>query len=171
MSIPKRYGRKRSFVRPEVVLCVLLWAYAAHADPQGQAAALAGTINAIQAPAAPVDLAIVHAAADKAAASEQTDRMVVLVTERNKIVQTLTQAQTSKDKAAIDRSQADLEAIDREIALVKKQPVYPIRTTSSRRDVRSVSDAKAPASESRSVQYESWDVFKNFGQRGMNENP
>jgi hypothetical protein len=94
--------------------------------------------------------------------------MAILVNERNQIAASIAKAQASGDKAALDRSQADMAAIDREIEHAKNEPVYPVRTASpAPAGAKSVA-AKA-ASKPASLSYESWDVFKNFGQRGTNE--
>jgi hypothetical protein len=66
-----------------------------------------------------------------------------------------------------------LQSIDREIALVSRQPVYPtssVATTqvASAKPVSAVPTAnqESQPKESEKVTYEGWDIFKNFGRKG-----
>jgi hypothetical protein len=101
------------------------------------------------------------------------DRLAILVQERNEIAAKLAKGEANGDKAALARTQADLQAIDREISLVSRQPVYPnsSSTLSQTAGAKTASVAQTTNSESQAsagekVTYEGWDIFKNFGRKG-----
>lgn len=108
----------------------------------------------------------------QAAVRAHVDRMAILVAERNEIMARRVQIEASGDQAAIARIRADLESIDREIAVANKQPIYPVRfvppPAGGAKPV-TVATAAVPESQpapSEPTTYESWDVFKNFGRKG-----
>jgi hypothetical protein len=107
--------------------------------------------------------------AQSTAMKAHVDRLAILTQERNDLLSKLQKAEKDGDKDALTRTQADLQALDREIAQVTRGPVYEITRTAPAQSptasapLGAVNPAQPPASEV--VTYESWDVFKNFGKK------
>ena len=149
----------------------------AQADPPAARATAAAPAAQAQ-PAQPVQATRAVAASAPAtpqaiAMQQHVDRMAILIQERNEILSKLNKWEANGDKAVLARIQADLQSIDREIALVSRQPVYPtssVATTqvASAKPVSAVPTAnqESQTQESEKVTYEGWDIFKNFGRKG-----
>ena len=102
----------------------------------------------------------------------QNDRLAILMQERNETAAKLAKCNANGDQATTARIVADLQALDREIAIVQREPVYEIRNS---RAVNSLSKSvpvaqptipDAQPSGSEKITLEGWDVFKNFGRKG-----
>ena len=100
------------------------------------------------------------------------DRLEILTQERNEILSKLNKLESSADTKVLSRIQGDLQAIDREIALVSREQSYPITNTSTpgvgakpMATAQAVNQESQPK-DSESVTYEGWDIFKNFGRKG-----
>lgn len=160
--------------RSLVILCVLAtFGGSAWADPPAARAVMA-------APPAPQTQFDQPVQARKAAPTPQavavdqrSDRLAILIQERNEILSKQRKWEANGDKAVLARIQADLQAIDREIALVSRQPAYPISSVASSQaaSAKPVSAASAVTPESQTKEsekltHEGWDVFKNFGRKG-----
>lgn len=97
------------------------------------------------------------------------ERLAILESERRRIVERL---EASKTDAEETRHQADLSAIDREIALALKASPATAGASKSTPVARNSTAAPITANQpavntsSASVSYESWDIFKNFGTKG-----
>ena len=175
---------KRSFFasRPSAKSLGLLAVVAAlsgtaQADPPAARATVAAPAAQAQ-PAQPVQATRAVAASAPAtpqaiAMQQHVDRMAILIQERNEILSKLNKWEANGDKAGLARIQADLQSIDREIALVSRQPVYPTSSVASAQGAGAKPVSAAPAAnqesqtkESEKVTYEGWDIFKNFGQKG-----
>ena len=107
---------------------------------------------------------------------QHVDRMAILVQERNEILAKLNKWEANGDKAVLARIQADLQSIDREIALVSREPIRPTTSAAPAQvaSAKPVSVAQTAVSESQSsegekVTYEGWDIFKNFGRKGTQQ--
>lgn len=149
----------------------------AQADPPA-ARATVGAPAAQAQPAQPVQAtravaASVPATPQAIAMKRHVDRMAILIQERNEILSKLNKWEANGDKAVLARIQSDLQSIDREIALVSRQPVYPTSSVASAQGAGAKPVSAAPAAkqesqtkESEKVTYDGWDVFKNFGRKG-----
>ncbi len=106
-------------------------------------------------------------------------RLDILNKEREGIDLKLSEAVTALPKATdmqaslkdISRLQADLQAIDREIANVEGQRRKNGNAAAARKSAgRTAGDVSPPPeqlaeAEQANVEYEAWDVFKNFGKK------
>ena len=115
------------------------------------------------------------AAPQSVAMQQRVDQLAILTQERNEILTKLNKLDANGDKAALARIQADLQAIDREIARSTRQPIYPtsVATAQSPGAAGAKTVSAAPSAnqesqtqESEKVTYEGWDIFKNFGRKG-----
>ena len=141
-------------------------------------AALSGTVAAQGQPAQSVQATRAVAASAPAtpqaiAMQQHVDRMAILIQERNEILSKLNKWEANGDKAVLARIQADLQSIDREIALVSRKPVYPTSSVANTQVASAKPVSAAPTAnqesqtqESEKVTYEGWDIFKNFGRKG-----
>lgn len=100
-------------------------------------------------------------------ASRDADRLSILVVERVNIARRLISAEKTNDPANAARAKADLEAIDREIALAKGSPL-PRSPSSGVAQARPVSAVRTAVTRPRqdagtgTGEFATWDVFKNF---------
>ena len=176
---------KRSFFasRPSAQRLGLLAVFAAlscaaQADPQATARATpvvkvvqAQPVQATKAVAAPAP-----STPQAIAMQQHVDRMAILVQERNEILAKLNKWEANGDKAVLARIQADLQAIDREIALVSREPIRPTTSAAPTQvasakpvSVAQTAVSESPSSEGEKVTYEGWDIFKNFGRKGTQQ--
>lgn len=106
-------------------------------------------------------------AAQVAAMKVHTDRMSILMQEREDIVRRLHKAEEDKDQSGIAQGNTNLQIIDREIASVSRQPVYPTKATWPAQGPAAKPASAAPVAVTESLpderKFEGWDVFKNFG--------
>ncbi len=149
----------------------------AQADPPAARATAAAPAAQAQ-PAQPVQATRAVAASAPAtpqaiAMQQHVDRMAILIQERNEILSKLNKWEANGDKAVLARIQADLQSIDREIALVSRQPVYPTSSVASAQgagakpvSAAQTANQESQPKESEKVTYEGWDIFKNFGRKG-----
>ena len=107
------------------------------------------------------------------AMQQRVDQLAILTQERNEILAKLNKWEANGDKAVLARIQADLQAIDREIARASRQPIYPISSVANTQVASAKPVSAAPTAnqesqtqESEKVTYEGWDIFKNFGRKG-----
>lgn len=161
-------------VRPLCILCtVAALGGAAWADPPAARATVAAppasqaqveqTVQARKAAPTPQAVAV----------DQRSDRLAILIQERNEILSKQRKWDANGDKSVLARIQADLQSIDREIALVSRQPVYPISSVAPSQvaNAKPASAASAANQESQTkggekLTHEGWDVFKNFGRKG-----
>lgn len=175
---------KRSFFAPwpsakslGLLAVVAVLSSAALADPP--AARVTPAAPAAQAQAAQPFQATKAAAASAAATpqsvatQQRVDQMAILTQERNEILAKLNKWEANGDKAVLARIQADLQSIDREIARVSRQPIYPTSSVATTQVASAKPVSAAPTAnqesqtqESEKVTYEGWDIFKNFGRKG-----
>ena len=106
------------------------------------------------------------------AVQQHVDRMAILAQERSEILAKLKKLDDG-DKAGLARLQADLQSIDREIALVSRQPIHPTSSVATVQVTGAKTVSAAPmanqesqTNESEKITYEGWDIFKNFGRKG-----
>lgn len=107
------------------------------------------------------------------AMQQHVDQMAILVEERNYMLEKLKKWEVNGDKAVVARIQADLQALDREIARSSRQPVYPTSSVAIAKAAGAKTESAASAAnqesqtkESETGTYEGWDIFKNFGRKG-----
>ena len=113
------------------------------------------------------------AAPQSVAMQQRVDQLAILTQERNEILAKLNKWEANGDKAVLARIQADLQAIDREIARASRQPIYPTSSVANTQVASAKPVSAAPTAnqesqtqESEKVTYEGWDIFKNFGRKG-----
>lgn len=177
------YG-KRSFFAPRssakslgLLAVVAALSSAALADPP--AARITPAAPAAQAQAAQPFQATKAVAASAAATpqsvamQQRVDQLAILTQERNEILAKLNKWEANGDKAVLARIQADLQAIDREIARASRQPIYSTSSVANTQVASAKPVSAAPTAnqesqtqESEKVTYEGWDIFKNFGRKG-----
>lgn len=140
----------------------------AYADPPAARAAAAAS-------AAPSPQKIVLTPASEAIAAkvQQDDRMAILESELTDIKERLARLMGNGDQAAITRTAGDLDAIEREIARVQREPVHQVKNTKPPASAPDKTESVAQAANLESqptagekITYESWDIFKNFGHKG-----
>lgn len=128
-------------------------------------------INGFDAPKQAQAVEVVTLATPVASGTQASDRLQILNTERKLILQRLEKSETEIEEA---RNRADLAAIDREIAMAGKLPATTQRPATSQKNMpkqissagTSMHAANAAATSSPvSVDFESWDIFKNFGSK------
>ena len=141
---------------------------AALADPPAAQAQAAQPFQATKAVAASAT-----AAPQSVAMQQRVDQLAILTQERNEILAKLNKWEANGDKAVLARIQADLQAIDREIARASRQPIYPTSSVANTQVASAKPVSAAPTAnqesqtqESEKVTYEGWDIFKNFGRKG-----
>ena len=168
------YG-KRSFFAPRssakslgLLAVVAALSSAALADPPAAQAQAAQPFQATKAVAASA-----AATPQSVAMQQRVDQLAILTQERNEILAKLNKWEANGDKAVLARIQADLQAIDREIARASRQPIYPTSSVANTQVASAKPVSAAPTAnqesqtqESEKVTYEGWDIFKNFGQKG-----
>ena len=113
------------------------------------------------------------AAPQSVAMQQRVDQLAILTQERYEILAKLNKWEANGDKAVLARIQADLQAIDREIARASRQPIYPTSSVANTQVASAKPVSAAPTAnqesqtqESEKVTYEGWDIFKNFGRKG-----
>lgn len=93
----------------------------------------------------------------------QADRLAILHKERTSILADLKQYEGNQE--VVTRLQRDLIALDKEIAIVSRQPAYP---DSWNKQAAAQKPAVKPAAEAVNLQepapqsFDGWDVFHNF---------
>lgn len=100
----------------------------------------------------------------------EATRMGILLAERNNLLRAKEKA---TEKETLARIESDIKSLDREIARTNKQPQTNIVTTSTQipaarkvavaRSEPTVQTVVMDTQPSQEKSYESWDVFKNFG--------
>jgi hypothetical protein len=113
--------------------------------------------------------------AEPTAQQRHIDRLAILVEEHKSITRQLAEAQMAEPPRTDDirMLQVSLEALNKEIAYVRKQPVYEDKSGMSegRAAQKPARQAKAPpaGSQAANLRFDGWDVFHNFGRDAKND--
>jgi hypothetical protein len=104
----------------------------------------------------------------QSAQSRHVDRLAILVEEHKEVTRQVLQAEAEKprDEEKLRGLRVNLDALNKEIAFVRKQPVYEDSGLSGGGNVPAKQQARAePKRQASSVPmtYDSWDIFQNFG--------
>lgn len=100
------------------------------------------------------------------AAAAHEERLAILNQEKRELLLRRQKLEKDSDKIALARVEADLQAIDREIALVIRTPALEIkRSVPVQTQTVSAPRGAVNLSQQEGIAYERWDVFKNFGKK------
>jgi len=95
------------------------------------------------------------------------DRLEILAREHQDLTRLMQEAvnREPQDSGEIRAIKASLDALDKEIAYVQKQPVHDDSWSSSKSKTAKPAQAK-PKPNTQALNYEAWDIFRNFGTEG-----
>jgi hypothetical protein len=114
-------------------------------------------------------LSMPFALAETAAKQRHVDRLAILVNEHQDVTRRLSQAEAEapRNEEKISGLRVSLEALNKEIAFVRKQPVHKDgwNANASNAQAKRI-EQKRQSSETRV--YDDWDIFHNFG-KSVNE--
>lgn len=99
-------------------------------------------------------------------ASAESDRIQILLSERQRVLERLAQLVNSSERK---RLRSDLAALDKELKASGYSPTAPSSTPpdfSQAQQGPAPAMTAAPPAVSPPQHFESWDIFKNFGSRG-----